>query len=357
MSSTWGCKLKLNLFGHSHGSCVGGILDGLPAGIKIDMKQIANQMCRRKAKGDGVTSPRIETDEIKFISGITNNVTNGTSICVIVENNSANSADYEAIKYLPRPSHADYTARMKYGDFYDLRGGGHLSGRLTAPLVALGSICGQFLQEKGIVIAAHLFRVGDVFDTPFDKVKIDANELTKLRNSLSPALDLEKLKQMSLFVKQTVADGDSVGGTVECAVVNLPVGTGEPIFDNIESKVSSLVFSIPGVKAIEFGCGASFAGMKGSESNDSLYYDENKVKTLTNCSGGINGGIANGMPIILRATFRPTPSISLTQKTVNLETKENAQISVKGRHDGCIAFRGVVCLEAAVSIALADLLI
>lgn len=356
MSSIWGNKLKISLFGQSHGECVGGVLDGLPAGLKIDMDFLALQLNRRKSKSNLITSSRIEIDEISFLSGITNGTTNGAPICLIIKNENIRPQDYEAVKDTPRPSHADYAAHIKYGGYNDFRGGGHLSGRLTAPLVALGSIAQQFLQSKGIFVAAHLYQVGDIFDMPL--VQDDLNKAASILRSCSfPALDGSKREQMIQLITSAAKKGDSVGGTVECIVAEIPAGMGSPIFDNVESILSSMLFSIPGVKAVEFGSGRDFASMTGSSANDSFYFDNSTVKTHTNNSGGINGGITNGMAISLKATFRPTPSILLEQQTINLKEKRDTRISISGRHDACIAVRGVVCIETAVSIAMANMIL
>lgn len=354
--STFGKKIKVSVFGESHGEAIGAVIDGVPAGFEIDMDKVLVQMARRAPGKDKTATPRLEKDFPKVMSGILNGVTTGAPIACVIENTNTKSADYSNLLENPRPGHSDYTAFVKYGGNNDIRGGGHFSGRLTAPIVFAGAVLRQILEKKGIKIAAHISSIGNVYDSRFDGAEISDELIDTLNNSAFSLVDGSVEEKMRETVESARKDGDSVGGTIECAVVGMPIGVGGPLFSGIEGEISKAVFGIPAVKGIEFGAGFDSAHRRGSENNDAFEYKEGKVVTKTNNCGGILGGISNGMPIIFRAAIKPTPSISKQQETVNLKTKENTTLSVKGRHDPCIVPRAVPVIEAAAAIAIFDML-
>ncbi len=354
--SSYGDKIKLTVFGESHGEGIGAVIDGVPAGYKIDMDKVLIQMARRAPGKDRTATTRVEKDFPNVKSGILNGVTTGAPICCIIENTNTKSGDYANLMDKPRPGHSDYTAYVKYGGHNDIRGGGHFSGRLTAPLVFVGAVLRQILEQKGIRIAAHISSIGAVEDTPFDPVNIDNQLIDELSASGFALIDKEKEAPMREIVESARMNLDSVGGTVECAVVGLPAGVGGPLFEGIEGAVAKAVFGIPAVKGIEFGKGFAATRMLGSENNDEFEYKDGRVVTKTNNSGGILGGISSGMPIIFRAAIKPTPSISKEQTTVNLQTGKTDTLVVKGRHDPCIVPRAVSVVEAVAAIAVFDLL-
>ena len=354
--STFGKNIKVSVFGESHGEAIGAVIDGVPAGFEIDMDKVLVQMARRAPGKDKTATPRLEKDFPKVMSGILNGVTTGAPIACVIENTNTKSADYSNLLENPRPGHSDYTAFVKYGGNHDIRGGGHFSGRLTAPIVFAGAVLRQILEKKGIKIAAHISSIGNVYDSRFDGAEISDELIDTLNNSAFSLVDGSVEEKMRETVESARKDGDSVGGTIECAVVGMPIGVGGPLFSGIEGEISKAVFGIPAVKGIEFGAGFDSAHRRGSENNDAFEYKEGKVVTKTNNCGGILGGISNGMPIIFRAAIKPTPSISKQQETVNLKTKENTTLSVKGRHDPCIVPRAVPVIEAAAAIAIFDML-
>lgn len=354
--STFGKNIKVSVFGESHGEAIGAVIDGVPAGFEIDMDKVLVQMARRAPGKDKTATPRLEKDFPKVMSGILNGVTTGAPIACVIENTNTKSADYSNLLENPRPGHSDYTAFVKYGGNNDIRGGGHFSGRLTAPIVFAGAVLRQILEKKGIKIAAHISSIGNVYDSRFDGAEISDELIDTLNNSAFSLVDGSVEEKMRETVESARKDGDSVGGTIECAVVGMPIGVGGPLFSGIEGEISKAVFGIPAVKGIEFGAGFDSAHRRGSENNDAFEYKEGKVVTKTNNCGGILGGISNGMPIIFRAAIKPTPSISKQQETVNLKTKENTTLSVKGRHDPCIVPRAVPVIEAAAAIAIFDML-
>ncbi len=356
MSSIWGNSLKIAIFGESHGKAIGVTIDGLPPGEEIDMEEVLFQMERRSPGRDRMSTNRKESDSPSIISGFYNGKTTGTPLTAIIENTDTRSVDYEDLKILPRPSHADYTGFIRYKGFADPRGGGHFSGRLTAPLVFAGAVCRQILKRRGIVIGAHIYSIGDIADTPFDPVNIDKEPLENLSRMPLPLNDREKEPKIRAAIEAARLDCDSLGGIIECAAVGLPAGIGSPIFDGVENAISSLVFGIPAVKGVEFGAGFAAATMKGSRCNDEFIVQKGEIKTKTNNSGGIQGGITNGMPIILRVAFKPTASIAKEQNTVNLHTLEEEKLIIKGRHDPCIVPRAVPVVESAIAVALCDLL-
>lgn len=358
MSSTFGENLKITIFGESHSESIGVTVEGFPCGFAIDEEKLAAFMARRAPGKDEFSTPRKEADKVVFLSGLTDGVTNGETVKAVIYNQNTKPKDYSSILDTPRPGHADYTAKMKYGEGYSATGGGHFSGRLTAPLCIAGGICLQWLETKGITIGAHIESIHGVKDKRFDGVNITADELNRLKEKSFTCIDDCAAEKMQEEIRKARADRNSVGGTVECAVVGLPAGIGEHMFDGIENRISLIMFGIPAVKGIEFGAGFGVADLFGSENNDEFYYNENgSVRTRTNNCGGILGGISNAMPVIFRAAFKPTPSIAATQNTISFEKKENTKINIGGRHDPCIVQRAVPCVEAAAAVAIADLML
>jgi chorismate synthase len=354
MSSQYGKKFRISIFGQSHSPAIGVSIDGLPAGIKIDTDELKAFLKRRAPGQSDISTARTEDDVPEILSGLVGGVTCGAPLAIIIRNEDARSADYRELRDIPRPSHADYAAHIKYGGHQDVAGGGHFSGRLTAPLCAAGGVCLQILRGLGIHVGAHILRIGGANDDPFDPVGISAVNFDAIRENQLPVLKREAGEAMRQQILEAREKGDSVGGVVECAAMGLPVGLGDPMFDGIENRIAGIVFGIPGAKGIEFGSGFAGAERRGSENNDSFYMDGKNVKTRTNNSGGILGGITNGMPVLFRVAFKPTPSIGLEQDSVSLSREENAVLQVKGRHDPCIVPRAVPCVEAAAAIALYD---
>lgn len=356
MSSTLGNNLKISVFGESHGNGIGVVIDGLPAGKTIDMEAVLVQMKRRAPGRDKTATPRKESDAPKILSGMLGSTLTGAPLCAVIENTNTRSQDYGNLMTKPRPGHSDYTAFVKYHTANDVRGGGHFSGRITAPIVFAGAVCRQLLAEKGIKIAAHISRIGSVSDRGFDPVSIDNGLMTRLSESSFALIDEAVEEKLRAEVEAARLQQDSVGGVIECAVTGLPAGIGDPMFDGVEGVIAKAVFGVPAVKGIEFGAGFSLARMRGSQSNDPFRMENGKVVTETNNCGGILGGITNGMPLIFRAAIKPTPSISQPQKTVDLQTGENAVLEIHGRHDPCIVPRAVSVIEAVTAIALSELI-
>lgn len=357
MSSTWGERIKLSIFGGSHTEAIGVNLDGLPAGEPVDWEEILVQMARRAPGQDPTATRRKESDEPHVLCGLLDGVTTGAPLCAIVYNTNQRSKDYENLRVHPRPGHADYTAYVKYGNHHDVRGGGHFSGRMTAPLVFAGAVARQILGRRGIQVASHVASIGGVADTPFDPVSIPSEWMDRLSREYFPVIDPEAKERMRQEVEAARKDGDSVGGVVECAVTGLPVGVGNPMFDGVENKIASLAFGIPALKGIEFGSGFAGSQLRGSQNNDPFTMDsQGCVCTVTNQAGGILGGISTGMPLVFRGAFKPTPSIGKEQDTVNLRTGENAKLVITGRHDPCIVPRAAAAFEAAACVAVLELL-
>lgn len=353
MSSTYGDTLKMSIFGQSHGAAIGVTLDGIPAGLPVDT-DVLQQFLNRRAPGQNdFSTPRKEEDAPEFLSGILDGYTCGAPIAAIIRNKNTRSGDYSNLKDCPRPGHADYTAQIKYGGFQDVAGGGHFSGRLTAPLCIAGGLCKQWLETRGIHIGAHIAAIHDVEDVPFDPM---APELDKVY-TLFPVLDLEKGEQMRGEIASAKADGDSVGGIIECAITGLPAGMGNPMFGGVEGKLAQILYGVPAVKGVEFGIGFRAASLRGSENNDPYTLENSAIQTATNHCGGILGGITNGMPVLFRVAVKPTPSISRQQKSVSLSRMEETQLIVKGRHDPCIVPRAVPVMEAAAAVATFDMLL
>lgn len=353
MSSVWGRKLTITVFGQSHADAIGVVVDGLPAGFRVDREQLQAFLKRRAASGPFATS-RVEPDVPEFVSGLLDDVTCGAPITALIRNTNVRSGDYRDLRDHPRPSHADYPASVRFDGMNDVRGGGQFSGRLTAALCVAGGLCLQFLKSKGIEVGAHIASIAGVQDIPFDAVNVSPVDFV---TDAFPVRDASAKQQMQQRIADAKQNGDSVGGIIECAVVGLPAGIGDPLFDGLENRISSLMFGIPAVKGIEFGNGFAAAEMCGSTNNDAYYFDNGVVKTRTNRNGGIAGGISTGMPLICRVAVKPTPSIAKEQETVELSSKTAYTLVVGGRHDPCIVPRAVPCTEAVLGIVLADYLV
>lgn len=356
MRGSFGRNLKLTIFGESHGEAIGIVIDGIPPGTPIDEAQIARDMARRAPGKDPTATSRKEADRVNIVSGLFEGRATGTPLSGLIENRNVRSGDYEQLRTKMRPGHADYAGQIKYEGYNDPRGGGHFSGRLTAPLVFAGSIARQMLAGKGIVIGAHIAAAAGIQDDAFDPVGLTAEELLALQKSGFPLLDASKEAPMRERITQARKAGDSVGGVIECAAVGVPAGVGSPFFGSVESVVSQLLFSVPAVKAVEFGDGMTMAALCASQANDAMHYQDGKVVCESNHNGGVTGGITNGMPIILRAAVKPTPSIAVAQQTVDLSKQENTTLIVDGRHDPCIVPRAVVVIESVLAIALCELM-
>ena len=361
MKNTFGSDLSLTIFGESHGRAIGAVLDGMAAGVPVDEEFLAACMDKRRARGDGLSTPRVEADAVQFLSGVVNGHTTGTAIALMIENQNTRSGDYAKTADLLRPGHADYTAYAKYHGFQDARGGGHFSGRVTAALVAGGAVVLGALNRAGIDITTHIAECAGIADTRF--ALDDAAQLSAQVEALASkpegfaVLDETVEDPMKTAIRAAGAEGDSVGGMLETAILGLPAGIGEPYFDSVESEIAHLAFSIPAVKGIEFGTGFGFAEMRGSEANDAFRMTpEGAVVTATNHNAGVNGGIANGMPVVFRTVIKPTPSIYKQQDTVDYIAKKDAQLSIQGRHDPCIVPRAAIVQTCAAALAVGDLL-
>jgi chorismate synthase len=354
MSGTWGRNIKFSIFGESHGKAVGITIDGLKPGTEVDLDYIKREMGRRAPGKSELSTQRQEDDSFEILSGLFNGKTTGTPLCAIIRNSDQHSKDYEKTKSLMRPSHADYTGSVKYMGFNDYRGGGHFSGRLTAPLVFAGAVCRQVLERRGIIIGSHVRSIGRIEDRMFSLTDIDQDKLQSLRAEAFPVLDAEAGEAMQKEILDAKAEQDSVGGIIETAAINLPAGIGDPFFDSLESTLAHLLFSVPGIKGLEFGAGFDITRIRGSEANDEYYVNDGRVSTYSNNNGGIIGGITNGMPLVFRVAVKPTPSIGRTQRTINIENMENEEIEISGRHDPCIVTRAVPVIEAVTAMALLD---
>lgn len=354
--NTWGNKIRLSIFGESHGTCVGITIDGLPAGINLDCDLINFELKRRAPSANISSTQRSEKDDFEIISGLFEEKTTGAPLTAIFRNNDTKSKDYSKIKNILRPSHADYPAKIKFKSFNDYRGGGHFSGRMTVALVFAGAICKQILKEKNIEIYSHIKKISKYEDEKFLNNDIDKERLTKLKNKYLPLLDKSLEEQIENYLKDVKIKGDSVGGLLECMALNLPLGLGEPFFESFESKLASLVFSIPAVKGIEFGLGFDFASACGSSVNDEYYINEGIIKTKTNNNGGILGGLTNAMPLVFSVVVKATPSILLKQRTVDIAELKETSLEIKGRHDVCILPRIIPVIEAVTAITICDLM-
>lgn len=352
MKNTFGSSVSLTLFGESHGEAIGAVLDGLAPGIKVNEEYIAEKMCQRMPYGK-ISTARHEEDKFEIVSGVYNGFTTGTPIAFIIKNENMHSKDYSLTRSLARPGHADFTAYCKYHGFEDFRGGGHFSGRITAPVVASGAILLDALKKKGIYIGTHIKRCAGVSDRDFEDIKSD---LTAIDGKIFSVLDAEKEKEMKSAIEKAAENRDSVGGILETAVYGVPAGVGEPWFDSLESMLSHAIFGMPAIKGIEFGKGFGFADMLGSQANDPFIFENGKIATTTNNNAGVNGGISNGMPIVFRTAIKPTPSIFKKQNTVDFMKAENAEIELQGRHDPCIVHRAAVVQDSLTALVVADML-
>jgi chorismate synthase len=356
MSSEFGKNIKLSIFGESHGSAIGCVIDGLPSGVKLDMDKIYVDMARRAPGKDKSATPRLEKDIPNIISGVIDNVTTGAPLAMIIENTNTRSGDYSNLMTVPRPSHSDYPAYVKYDGNNDIRGGGHFSGRLTAPIVFAGAVAKQILKSKGITVGAHIAKIAGVQDEMFDKNNISPQLLEELSSQPFSTISAVAQEKMRAAIERARMEQDSVGGVIECAAVGMPVGVGANIFSTVESHLSSILFGVPAVKGVEFGAGFDIADMFGSQANDAYCIKDGKVALVSNNNGGILGGMTSGAPIVLRVAIKPTPSISKPQQSVNLQTMEEETLVVKGRHDPCIVPRAVPVVEAAVAFGLLDIM-
>ena len=353
MSSTYGDFLKLSIFGQSHGPAIGMTLDGIPAGLPVDLETLSHFLSRRAPGQADWSTPRKEGDRPEFLSGIVNGFTCGAPIAAVIANTNTRSGDYANLADCPRPGHADYTAQIKYGGFQDAAGGGHFSGRLTAPLCIAGGLCLQWLEQQGIRIGAHILSIGTTRDDAFSPTEPQLDRV----GQLFPTLSGEAAQAMTQQIQQAKVQGDSVGGIVECAVTGLPAGIGEPMFAGLEGKLAQILYGIPAVKGVEFGDGFALAASLGSQVNDGFTMEGGRVVTTTNHCGGILGGISNGMPVLFRVALKPTPSISRPQQSVSLRSGCDQTLVVKGRHDPCIVPRAVPVVEAAAAIGIFDLIL
>ncbi len=349
MSSSYGENLKLTIFGQSHSPAVGMTLEGVPAGSTIDLERLGLFLARRAPGRSDYSTPRKEPDLPEFLGGFVGNTTCGAPIAAIIRNTNTRSGDYDELRRIPRPGHADFTAQQKFGGAQDHSGGGHFSGRLTAPLCIAGGICLQLLEQQGITVISRIASIGSIRD------------IGELSSSTAekefPVVDDARGREMRELISASRAAGDSVGGVVECAVLGLPAGLGDPMFDGMENRIAAIVFGIPAVKGVEFGDGFGAAARTGSENNDAYIVENGRIRTATNHCGGILGGITTGMPLTFRAAFKPTPSISAPQQSVDMKEMKEAVLSVHGRHDPCIVPRAVPCVEAAAAVAVYDALL
>lgn len=349
MSSSYGENLRIHIFGESHGPAVGVTVEGIPAGEMVDLEELQRFLDRRAPGRNAWSTPRKEADIPEFLSGLREGRTCGTPLTAILKSANTRSGDYDALRDVPRPGHADYTAWVKYGESRDSRGGGHFSGRLTAPLCVAGGICLQLLAREGITVLSRIAAIGGVRD----EGELTASTAEKAFPTVSDAAG----EAMRSAIAAARAEGDSLGGVIECAVLGLPAGLGDPMFDGMENRIAAAVFGVPAVKGIEFGAGFAAAGLRGSENNDAFSVENGRIITSSNHCGGILGGITDGMPLVFRAAVKPTPSIARPQQSVDLNTGEIVPLTVTGRHDPCIVPRAVPCVEAAAAIAVYDALL
>ena len=356
MRANFGEHFRLTIFGESHGPAIGMVIDGVPAGFPIDEEAIARDMARRAPGRDPTATARREADAVRIVSGVLNGYATGAPLCGMIENTNTLSGDYAQLAAKMRPGHADYAAFVKYHGMNDPRGGGHFSGRLTAPLVFAGAIARQLLAHQGVEIAAHIAAIGGVADDALDPVRTDAQTLRALREHPFPVLRPERERAMREAVEDARLAGDSVGGVIECAAVGVRPGVGSPFFSSLESVASQLLFSVPAVKAVEFGDGMAIAALRGSQANDPMRMEDDRVTLTSNHNGGVTGGITSGAPVLLRVAVKPTPSIAREQQTVDVRAGQDTALAITGRHDPCIVPRAVVVVESALAIALCELM-
>lgn len=353
--NTFGEKIKITVFGQSHAEAIGVTVEGLPSGFEVDTDRVQKFLDRRAPGKNQFSTQRNEADKVEYLSGLVDGKTCGAPLTAVIFNKDCHSKDYSELREKMRPSHADYPAGVKFGDNYDVRGGGQFSGRMTAPICIAGAILIQLLEKKDIYIGAHISSVGSIKDKKFDNTSLDTDVLKSASRKEFPVLDDEAGEEMKRLIVSAKENLDSVGGTIECMAIGVPVGVGEPMFEGLENVIAQSVFAIPAVKGIEFGLGFESSSLFGSQNNDEYYFDENgRVRTRTNNAGGICGGLCTGMPVSFRVAIKPTPSIAKPQNTVNLRTKENDVLEIHGRHDPCIVHRAVPCIEAAMALALSQ---
>jgi len=346
MSSTTGENIRVSIFGQSHAEAIGMTMEGFPAGFRIDMEALERFMERRAPGRSEWSTPRNESDRVRWLCGVVDGVTCGAPMTAIIENTNSRSADYSEIRDVPRPGHADYTAQVKYSGNQDVSGGGHFSGRLTAGMCIAGGVCRQYLEERRIRIHARIVSIGGITDGSEFSEPVEEKEF--------PVVSDEIAERMKEEIRRAKEDGDSVGGIIECRAEGIPAGIGDPIFGGMENRLAAILFGIPAVKGVEFGDGFECAKSRGSDNNDAYEVKDGKIVTATNHAGGILGGITNGMPLIFRVAVKPTPSIAKEQRSVRLSTMEETTVRVRGRHDPCIVPRAVPCVEAACAIAVMD---
>lgn len=354
MGSIYGENIRISIFGQSHSTGIGVSIDGLPAGKTIDLQQLGAFLARRAPGRNRYSTQRREQDLPEILGGIVEGRTCGAPFAAIIRNQDAHSKDYSELKDIPRPAHADYTAQVKYGGAQDVAGGGHFSGRLTAPLCIAGGICMQLLAQEGIFVGAHIRMIAGVYDDALDAVNVTKEQLAAVQGKEFPVRNDEKGALMREQIEAARLQSDSVGGIVECAVVGAPAGLGDPMFLGLENRLAAILFGIPAVKGVEFGNGFACAGLRGSQNNDAYLMQDGAIRTETNRHGGILGGISSGMPIVFRVAFKPTPSIGREQQSISLSRKEAVPLIIQGRHDPCIVPRAVPCVEAAAAIAIYD---
>lgn len=357
MSGILGMNIKMAIYGESHGKAIGVLLDGLPPGLKLDEEAIAKEMARRAPGQNALSTARKEKDAVEIESGFFNGYTTGTPLCARIANSDQHSKDYSILADKMRPGHADYAGRVHYQGFNDYRGGGHFSGRITAPLVFAGAVAKQALAQQGIIVGSHILQINDVCEKRFNPLGMEDAELVALSEKSFAVMDDAVGEVMQQRILQAKGELNSVGGVIEAMALHLPVGIGAPYFDSVESRLSQALFSVPAVKGVEFGDGFGFAGLTGSEANDAMHYEGAKVKCFTNHNGGITGGLTNGMPLVLRVAVKPTPSIAQEQKTVSLKEHKDTTLTIVGRHDPCIVQRAVPVIEAVIAWTLWDLLL
>ena len=357
MSGIYGMNIKMAIYGESHGASIGLVIDGVPPGLKLDLEQIEKEMARRAPGKNQLSTQRKESDSFAIQSGFFEGYTTGTPLCVVIKNSDQHSKDYSILKDKMRPGHADYAGFVRYQGFNDYRGGGHFSGRLTAPLVFMGAVAKQALAQAGILVGAHILQIADIKEENFNPLGIEDKKIVELAGKDFAVMDDTIGEKMQAKILEAKAELNSVGGVIEAMVTNVPAGLGAPYFDSVESRLSHALFSVPAVKGVEFGDGFGISAMTGVEANDQLHYEDGKVVAETNHNGGITGGITNGMPVIFRVAIKPTPSISREQKTISLQEKCDTTLTIVGRHDPCIVQRAVPVIEAVTAWTMWDLLL
>ena len=357
MSGIYGMNIKMAIYGESHGASIGLVIDGVPPGLQLDLEQIEKEMGRRAPGKNQFSTQRKESDSFAIQSGFFEGYTTGTPLCVVIKNSDQHSKDYSILKDKMRPGHADYAGFVRYQGFNDYRGGGHFSGRLTAPLVFMGAVAKQALAQAGILVGAHILQIADIKEENFNPLGIEDKKIAELAGKDFAVMDDAIGEKMQAKILEAKAELNSVGGVIEAMVTNVPAGLGAPYFDSVESRLSHALFSVPAVKGVEFGDGFGISEMTGAEANDQLHYADGKVVAETNHNGGITGGITNGMPVIFRVAIKPTPSISREQKTISLQEKCDTTLTIVGRHDPCIVQRAVPVIEAVTAWTMWDLLL